>query len=458
MGIATPSFPSTLSHSNTYSILEKSHQNSMSQDYQHQHQGIFTFSNGFERSNSNTVEHPHQHPQQQQNLSQNFRREKGFEQQPQLIGIEEEPGGIPVYETTGMLSEMFNFPQGGDGGNELLEQQNQQMATTTTFRSSTRVPAAGSSNEWYGNRQGMLDSKNHQSSTVNNNNSRDSSNSTSIFHHHHHHHQMSNINADSAAAMQLFLMNPQTTRSPSPPPPSTTNNNCSSTLHMLLPNPSTTPLQGFSTSGGVGGGGSFGQFTWGAQEGTTINNNPTEIAGVVEGQGLSLSLSTSLQHRSDDGFLYYNNNQGGGPAGASSSAAHYPYKNLMPHNTHHHQHRHHLQGSGLGQNHHQVHVGFGTSASASSLGVVNVLRNSKYVKAAQELLEEFCSIGRGQFKKNKFSRQLSNPNSNLGGTTAASSSSSKDVPPLSPADRIEHQRRKVKLLTMLDEACNLSLS
>lgn len=463
MGIATPSFPSTLSHSNTHSILEKSHQNSMSQDYQHQHQGIFTFSNGFERSNSNTVEHQHQHPQQQQNLSQIFRREKGFEQQPQLIGIEEEPGGIPVYETTGMLSEMFNFPQRGDGGNELLEHQNQQMATTTTFRSSTRVPA-GSSNEWYGNRQGMLDSKNHQSSTVNNNNSRDSSNSTSIFHHHHH--QMSNINADSAAAMQLFLMNPQTTRSPSPPPPPphplpsppSTNNNSSNTLHMLLPNPSTTPLQGFSTSGGVGGG-SFGQFTWGAQEGTTINNNPTEIAGVVEGQGLSLSLSTSLQHHSDDGFLYYNNNQGGGPAGgAPSSATHYPYKNLMPHNSHHHQHHHHLQGSGLGHNHHQVQVGFGTTSASSSLGVVNVLRNSKYVKAAQELLEEFCSVGRGQFKKNKFSRQLSNPNSNLGGTTAASSSSSKDVPPLSPADRIEHQRRKVKLLTMLDEACNLSLS
>jgi hypothetical protein len=110
----------------------------------------------------------------------------------------------------------------------------------------------------------------------------------------------------------------------------------------------------------------------------------------------------------------------------------------------------------VGQNHHQVHAGFG-----SSLGVVNVLRNSKYVKAAQELLEEFCSVGRGQFKKSKFGRQNTNPSSNNnpgGGGGGGSSSSTKDLPPLAAADRIEHQRRKVKLLSMLDEACNLSLS
>ncbi|KAK9285549.1 hypothetical protein L1049_024744 [Liquidambar formosana] len=123
----------------------------------------------------------------------------------------------------------------------------------------------------------------------------------------------------------------------------------------------------------------------------------------------------------------------------------YPYKNLSGH----HQPVH-LQGGSVGQNHHQVHVGFGSSP----LGVVNVLRNSKYVKAAQELLEEFCSVGRGQFKKNKFvgNRHSTNPNSNTGGGGGGvSSSSSKDLPPLSAADRIEHQKRKVKLLTMLDE-------
>ncbi|KAF5958175.1 hypothetical protein HYC85_005400 [Camellia sinensis] len=99
---------------------------------------------------------------------------------------------------------------------------------------------------------------------------------------------------------------------------------------------------------------------------------------------------------------------------------------------------------GGGQNHHQLHVGFGSSP----LGVVNGLRNSKYVKAAQELLEEFCCVGRAHFKKNKFGRQnTNNPNPNPTSSAAAAagggSSSSKDLGPLSAADRIDHQRRKV---------------
>ncbi|KAJ6916096.1 BEL1-like homeodomain protein 4 [Populus alba x Populus x berolinensis] len=223
------------------------------------------------------------------------------------------------------------------------------------------------------------------------------------------------INADSATAMQLFLMNPSQPRSPqSPslshhqPPPST-----SSTLHMLLPNPSSS-LQGFSTVSGGGFGAtsviSPPQFTWvpdsshvGGNTGAPLSN-PTEISGVVEGQGLSLSLSSSLQH-------------------LEAAKA----EELR------------MGDGGVGQNHHQVQVGFG-----SSLGVVNVLRNSKYVKAAQELLEEFCSVGRGQFKKSKFGRQNTNPSSNNNpGGGGGSSSSTKDLPPLSAADRIEHQRRKV---------------
>ncbi|XP_027359713.1 BEL1-like homeodomain protein 4 [Abrus precatorius] len=393
MGIATPPLSSILSHSNKHDSS-----NSMSQDYQ---QGIFSFSNGFERSS--TVG-----PQQQ------IRREKArFEAAapPPLVGIEEEePGGIPVYESAGMLSEMFNFPP---AGGELLEQQ---QPVTASFR------AARQPGEWYGNRQlgvmnmmsGLGDSKNQNGA-----HSREGLVQN----------QISSINAESAAAMQLFLMNPQT-RSPSPPqnhaPPS-------STLHMLLPNPSSNSLQGFT---GSAPGGSFGQFTW-------VPDSAHQEGGVVEGQGLSLSLSSSLEaakaeelRMGDSGFLYYNHQQG---PSSSSSAAQFQYKN----------NNHHLQGAIAHNNHHQGHVGFGSS----SLGVVNVLRNSKYVKAAQELLEEFCSVGRGQFKKNKFNRQNSNPNSNPGGG-AASSSSSKDAPPpppLSAADRIEHQRRKVKLLSMLDE-------
>lgn len=163
----------------------------------------------------------------------------------------------------------------------------------------------------------------------------------------------------------------------------------------------------------------------------------------MEGQGLSLSLSSSLQQlgaakaeefRMGDGsgaMLFFNQGGGSAGAGAGAAASNYSYKNFVGGNQ-------------------QIHVGYG-----ASLGVVNVLRNSKYVKAAQELLEEFCSVGRGQFKKNKLGRQNSisnpNPNSGGGGGSGVGSSTSKDIPSLSAADRIEHQRRKVKLLTMIDE-------
>ncbi|KAJ7952951.1 BEL1-like homeodomain protein [Quillaja saponaria] len=424
----------------------------MSQDY---HQGIFNFSNGFERSNTAQQEH---HQQQQHHIAQQIRRDKvrlqGFEAPPQpLVGIEEEEsGGLPVYDHTaaGMLSEMFNFPPGGATATELLDQ----PMTIANYRSPRPQVAPVGNNEWYGSRQGMMigglgplrDSKNPNSVI----NSRESS--TGIAHHHHQH-QISSINADSAAAMQLFLMNPQT-RSPSPPqnhtPPAAT----SSTLHMLLPNSNPVSSATYLQGSGPGGGGGFGQFTWIPDHSAATTATGHEIGGVVEGQGLSLSLSSSLQHldaakaeelrMEESGFLYpYNQTPGGG--GGS-------YKNLGSASTSHHQNPAlHLQGTvagipGLTQNHH-VHVGFGTS----SLGVVNVLRNSKYVKVAQELLEEFCSVGRSQFKKNKFGRQNTNPNSNPNDPAGGSSSSSKDIPPLSAADRIEHQRRKVKLLSMLDE-------
>jgi hypothetical protein len=477
MGIATtPPFPPILPHSKTHQlsspILQNtksnpSNHNSMSQDY---HQGIFSFSNGgFERSSVSHQEHnqQQQHQQQQHHIAQQIRRDKlrvqsGYEQPPPaLLGIEEEESsGLPVYETAGMLSEMFNFPPAGGpaAAVELLDQPLRSNYRTQPRQQQQPV----TTNDWYNsnNTQGMAvgglgigNSKNHS-----NNDSRESLAQ--------HQHQISGINADSATAMQLFLMNPSQPRSPqSPslshhqPPPST-----SSTLHMLLPNPSSS-LQGFSTVSGGGFGAtsviSPPQFTWvpdsshvGGNTGAPLSN-PTEISGVVEGQGLSLSLSSSLQHleaakaeelrMGDGGLLYYNQGAGG------SSSSQY-YKNLGGHQ--HHQALH-LQG-GVGQNHHQVHAGFG-----SSLGVVNVLRNSKYVKAAQELLEEFCSVGRGQFKKSKFGRQNTNPSSNNnpgGGGGGGSSSSTKDLPPLAAADRIEHQRRKVKLLSMLDEACNLSLS
>lgn len=159
MGIATQQLLPVLSHSKFHhqiQVEDKSiSSNSMSQDY---HQGIFSFSNGFERS---VMTHHEQH----QHIAQQIRRDKlrvqGYEQPPPpLIGIEEEESsGLPVYDTGGMSSEMFNFPSGGTSATELLDH---------SMPSNYRHPRPMAASEWYGNRQSMLgglgslgDSKNH---------------------------------------------------------------------------------------------------------------------------------------------------------------------------------------------------------------------------------------------------------------------------------------------------------
>ncbi|XP_042508878.1 BEL1-like homeodomain protein 4 [Macadamia integrifolia] len=443
MGVATAPPPS-LTHSKNHNNSElasgsETCVNSMSQGF---HQGIFSFSNGFDRS---TIS-PHHHHHQPPHIAQQSRRDKlrvqGFDPPPPplpLVGIEEEVSGeLPGYETAGMLSEMFNFPSGTATAADLLENQ-----IASSYRLSRPSPVT---NEWYGNRQvgglGPLGDGKH--------------------HHHHHHHQPNSndrhsnsssssivpqqipgINADSAAAMHLFLMNPQP-RSPSPPHPNPSN---TSNPHHV---------QGFQSAGVAAAAASaFGdnpihhsQFTWVPGGSAGGDNNSNKIGGVVESQGLSLSLS-SLQHLEtakaeelrigDGGVMYYGLGNGGSTAAAAAS---YPsMKNLRNHNPPpHHQHPQ------------DIHVGFGSS----SLGVVNVLRISKYSKPARELLEEFCSVGRGQFKMKKHS-STSNPNPNqgngtgTGGAGGSSPSSSKDISPLSSSDRIEYQRRKVKLLSMIDE-------
>lgn len=87
----------------------------------------------------------------------------------------------------------------------------------------------------------------------------------------------------------------------------------------------------------------------------------------------------------------------------------------------------------------------------------NVIRNSRYLKPAQELLGEFCCVERGMLKN-----QDRNPNSLIvdrdgggrGNGAAPPPSSMNHHPPISHAERAEFQRRKIKLLTMLEEVCN----
>lgn len=174
------------------------------------------------------------------------------------------------------------------------------------------------------------------------------------------------------------------------------------------------------------------QYTW------IPGPDSSRIGTVMEVQGLSLSLSSSwrglegmegakleeLSSRNGGIGIYSNNNTTGADQ-------------LLLHNLH----------SGVDV------AGYGGGAAAESTRTVNVLRNSRYLKAAQELLEEFCFVGRGKLKNLRAKKNIMNNDE------SGNPNSDKDHPPpsppsSSPAVRSEHQRRKIKLLSMLDEACN----
>ncbi|KAF8050279.1 hypothetical protein N665_2010s0002 [Sinapis alba] len=315
MGLATTTVPPPHHHHKT---LDNS-LDSMSQDYHH-HQGIFSFSNGFHRPSSS-----HQEEVEESAVS----------------GAHE----IPVYETAGMLSEMFSYPSGGSG--EILDHSTKQL----------------------------LEQQNRH------------------------------------------------------------NNN--STLHMLLPNHQE---YGFTNEQH--------HFTWPSSSDHQSQGDMIGTVHVEGGKGLSLSLSSSLAAaaKAEEYRSIYCAAVDGTSSSSNASVHHHQFnqlKTLLLDNSSSHQH--------------QVTGHFGSSSS-SSMGGIYALRNSKYTKPAQELLEEFCSVGRGHFKKNKLIRNNSNPNTSGcggggggGGGSSSSPGAANDNPPLSPADRIEHQRRKVKLLSMLEE-------
>ncbi|XP_042006531.1 BEL1-like homeodomain protein 4 isoform X1 [Salvia splendens] len=151
-------------------------------------------------------------------------------------------------------------------------------------------------------------------------------------------------------------------------------------------------------------------------------------ARVLEGQGLSLSLSSLEGNKFEkmnvgNGELYFH---GSNPYVLGDVAT-----NPM------------LFGSPRMVSEHEnqnLHFGYVESTRGT-----NLVRNSRYLKAAQELLMEFCCVGRGNNQIVK--KQDRNPNSDNGGGL----SSSKDHYTLSPSERTEYQRRKFRLLSMLDE-------
>lgn len=96
-----------------------------------------------------------------------------------------------------------------------------------------------------------------------------------------------------------------------------------------------------------------------------------------------------------------------------------------------------------------VSNGIGTS------GVQSFLLGSKYLKAAQELLDEVVNVGSANGGKDKATMKSreSTPRATIGGShnSGGESSSSKQSAELSTAQRQELQVKKAKLASMLDE-------
>ncbi|XP_051123608.1 BEL1-like homeodomain protein 4 [Andrographis paniculata] len=237
-------------------------------------------------------------------------------------------------------------------------------------------------------------------------------------------------------ANELSLMNHHVKASAPPP----------NYLPKSAPNSSSySHLQGFQLPNPTAGS----ELAWipGASSSGSYNTLRNGRAMEGQGQGLSLSLSSSLRNLEASklsighGELYFH--------GQEIEPSHNPYvmKDFGGANQQlFHAQTHHV----LPADHHsQFH--FGLLESARSM---NFLRNSRYLRATQELLEEFCCVGRGHLGINhRFRTQDKNPNSVSDNSEdhAAHPSSSKDHPPISPGERSEYQRRKIKLLSMLDE-------
>ncbi|PSS24403.1 BEL1-like homeodomain protein [Actinidia chinensis var. chinensis] len=112
----------------------------------------------------------------------------------------------------------------------------------------------------------------------------------------------------------------------------------------------------------------------------------------------------------------------------------------------------------------EVRVSGGSPSSASGIsngvnGVQSVLLSSKYLKAAQELLDEVVNVGKG-LKSESGKGFLTNVKSKASGESAAAAgegasggepSGKRGGGELTPAERQEIQMKKAKLVNMLDE-------
>ncbi|KAF4396990.1 hypothetical protein F8388_004958 [Cannabis sativa] len=126
------------------------------------------------------------------------------------------------------------------------------------------------------------------------------------------------------------------------------------------------------------------------------------------------------------------------------------------------------QGQGPAVSGEDMRVSGGSSSSVSVVtngvpGIQSVLLSSKYLKAAQELLDEVVNVG-NEMRNEPFSKKGTNSSqqskpagessaaaSGDGSPIAAGETSGKRASELTPAERQEIQMKKAKLITMLDE-------
>ncbi|KAF3778997.1 BEL1-like homeodomain protein 2 [Nymphaea thermarum] len=481
--------------------------NSMSESLQ---EGGFGFTDDFGRPRVRS----HQQPQiQAPHIAQQLRRDKlrffpgtssldNILEDHQQQHLQQQEPHIQGYESSSMmLSEMFNFQPGADllGIPSHLHGKN---GNIVNWKSHNSGSGNGNSitNDWYsgGRQAGVLNPNPHphltslgvskESGGNNNhaghdddhdniNNNVSNNNNTGNRHENNSgnnigHHQISSINAD-AAAMQLFLMNPEPEQ-PSAP------------LHMLLPGPSAdahqlqqlhhnfSPTTAFSATANnvIPAAVQLQQLNWGgsgaAAAGSGVGKlrnwgggGETEGGKIAENQGLSLSLS-SLQHLE----AAMHGGEGAAAAVAGGKAEELRMDGVVYYPPQAHQSGLYALKSGIvansvvgaggaasvpGLQALQVHLGSSPMASVSIHSSM-ILRNSKYLRAAQELLEEFCRVGRGQIKSRRVGKQESSKWGSTNNTQDTNPSSSQSPhAPLSSSDRFEHQRKKTKLLAMLDE-------
>ncbi|KAK6938772.1 POX domain [Dillenia turbinata] len=274
---------------------------------------------------------------------------------------------LPSYGSAGTLSEMFNLPTSQEAAvtaNNTSESPIQPSYRIMLQRQAQPPEAEEESEE--------IPQKNHQFLSI--------------------------LNSASAAnSMQLYLMNSQVKSRPPHPPNS-------SLHHLLLQHSSNSPVQGFRSNHG-----SSSSTSRAEDLGLSLSSSLQQQFDGVKVADLSMGDNRILNFHHQSQFGGYSSN-----SHALRSVLGSTNYQLQP-----------LFNEVIIDQNRQFHVGYGSLAGGAAVNG-NVLRNAKYANAARELLEEFCSVGRGQAENRRTSSNV-NPNANTHGGNSGGGGSGSGV-------------------------------